>query len=409
MAKLCNGQGSAAPVWRQTWLPIAVLSVLWPLTAGAEVVTFENFESYGSDAALAAAWPDVISAPVQTLETVAPINGAKSMRLAYDVSDGTFQDGVQRTFASDQDWSLFTTLRIFYRVEPGSSDEDIVVDLLDNADVVLGSRAAPGGTGVSEARWEVSLFLGFLNANQDLQQVRKVRLRIRDGGDSSGTGAVIFDDMSVSSGTYSTCRPCHGEFDDSPYVSLADGQLWSMGLHGTHVPEMLNNDCLACHVASAPFPVFVDISEGGVGLPPVSCMGCHGREADKGHDAVSPGRGLGLRQHHVQSGVAACGTCHTDSDSQVFPAVSEKLAPPYYFTPDAAHPNKPINACTDAERFVSTTEGLDNDGDLLYESADPDCGVFVNPAPAPALAWPGLFGGLALLIGVAARRLGFRP
>ena len=403
MAKVKRGFDSAALALRWVLLSTALLALAGTSSANAQVVTFEDFESYANDAALVAAWPDIVSAPVQTLETVAPINGAQSMRVAYDVSDGTFSDAVQFTFPADQDFTLFTTLRIFYHVEPGSSVEDIVLELLDSADVVLGSKVAPGGTGVSDARFESSIFLGFLKPGQDLQQVRKLRLIIRDKGDMTGTGAVVFDDLSVSSGTYSTCRPCHGEFDDNPYVSLTDGQVWPKGLHDAHTNVMLSGDCTTCHLVSAPFPVFVDRSDGGIGLPPVSCMGCHGREEDKGHDSISPGRGAGLRQHHVGAGVAACGTCHSDGDAQVFAAAAENVPPPYYFLPDAAHPNKPADACSGVERFVSTAFGLDNDGDQLYERADSDCAVFA--APAPVVGLPGLLGAIAFLLGIGAWRL----
>lgn len=384
---------------------MALLPLAQPSSANAQVVTFEDFESYANDAALATAWPAVVSSPTQTLETAAPINGAQSMRVAYDVSDGTFSDTVQFTFPADQDFSLFTTLRIFYHVEPGSSVEDLVLELLDSADVVLGSKVAPGGTGVSDARWESSLFLGFLKPNQDLQQVRKLRLTIRDKGNQAGTGAVVFDDMSVSSGTYSTCRPCHGEFDDNPYVALTDGQIWPMGLHDAHTNVMLSGDCLTCHLSSATFPVFVDRSDGGIGLPPVSCMGCHGREQDKGHDSISPGRGAGLRQHHVGAGVAACGTCHSDGDAQVFAAVGENVPPPYYFAPDPAHPGKPANACSLTERIISTEFGLDNDGDQLYESPDPDCARVPAATSAPLLGLDGLLAGVAMLLAIGGWRL----
>jgi hypothetical protein len=404
VAKPYQGFDRAVVALGWVFLWMAVLPLARASSASAQVVTFEDFESHANDAALAAAWPAVVSSPIQTLETASPIEAAQSMRVAYDVTDGSFSDAVQFTFSSDQDFTLFTTLRIFYHVEPGSSVEDIVVELLDSADVVLGSKVAPGGTGVTDARWETSVFLGFLKPNQDLQQVRKLRLTIRDKGDMAGTGAVVFDDMSVSSGTYSTCRPCHGEFNDNPYVSLADGQIWTMGLHGTHVDVMLNGDCLTCHFASSNFPVVVDRSDGGVGLPPVSCMGCHGREEDKGNDAISPGRGAGLRQHHVGAGVAACGPlCHSDGVAQSVAVAGENVLPPFYFLPDAAHPAKPADACSGSERFVSTMFGLDNDGDQRYERADPDCVVFA--APAPVVGLPGLLGAVAFLFGIGAWRL----
>lgn len=375
-------------------------------TADAAVLTVDNFESYADAAALAAAWPDVASAPVQTLETAAPIEAAQSMRIAYNVSDSPFADAVEFTFNADQDYSLLTTLAIKFQVEAGSSVEAIVLELRDNADVVLGSASAPGGTGVSSLRWEINLVNGFVSPGQTLTQVRKVRLAIVDAGDQTGSGTVIFDELSLASGTYSTCRPCHGEFynydtngDPIPYVSLADGQVWPKGLHDTHQEMMLDSDCSTCHSGVARFPVFVDSSFGGAGLPRISCMGCHGREQDIGHDAVSPGRGAGLRQHHVRAGKPECGTCHTDGNPDVYQPVGENVFPAYYFTPDSNHPGKPTNACTASELIVSTMFGLDNDGDLAYEQADPDC----KPHSAPVLAWPA-FGAVAALLTVAGVR-----
>ena len=56
--------------------------------------------------------------------------------------------------------------------------------------------------------------------------------------------------------------------------------------------------------------------------------------------------------------------------------------PPYYATPDAAHPNKPTDPCNPngEEDFVGTLIGLDNDGDNLFDLNDTDCQVVV-PAP----------------------------
>ena len=158
----------------------------------------------------------------------------------------------------------------------------------------------------------------------------------------TGTGTVLFDDISVSSGTYSTCRSCHGEFIGKPYVAFTDGATWTPDLHDVHRFRMLNFDCNTCHTGNTFFPVFIGSSNGGTGLPGIGCLGCHGREADMGHDEISSGRAAGLNQHHHRTGVTECAKCHTDADPANYDTVGENVLPAYFFTPDAAHPDKPI-------------------------------------------------------------------
>jgi hypothetical protein len=172
------------------------------------------------------------------------------------------------------------------------------------------------------------------------------------------------------------CRECHGDFRSSSYVSPVDGQLWG-NLHNIHRFDMLDGDCDVCHLDGDTFPVLLDDSAGGVGFASIGCMGCHG---------VDPGTpnnhwGAGLRLHHTSAGVPpdgdglTCVSCHNDDP----PPQAESVLPSYYFTPDAAHPNKPTDPCNPApgfpENFAGLTIALDNDGDLLYDQADSDCGT----------------------------------
>lgn len=170
------------------------------------------------------------------------------------------------------------------------------------------------------------------------------------------------------------CGQCHGDFRSNTYISPGDGQLWG-NLHNIHRTTMLNSDCATCHGAGDRFPVLLNESEGGDGFDPISCMGCHGM------DPGTPDAhwGAGLRAHHLNAGVPAdqngdtCLDCHP---SDPVPR-RENVSPSYYFTPDAAHPNKPTDPCNPSpdlpEDFAGLTLGLDNDGDLLYDEADPDC------------------------------------
>jgi hypothetical protein len=379
-------------------LPAIVLAALAVgHSAQAQVVVVDDFESYANSAALQAAW--VAQAPLMSANVtlVSGVINGQSMQIAYDVSGGT--NSVLFTFPADQDMSLKTTFRILYKVTGGSTGEEIGFELLDSMDNVLVSATAPDGTAaMGLVKWEVNL----VPLQPSLTNVRKIRLSIIDGGDMTGTGTVVFDDLSTSSGTYSTCRACHGEFIGKPYVSLTDGRTWLPDLHDVHRFTMLNGDCNTCHTGPNKFPVFIGHSDGGNGLPPIGCLGCHGREADLGHDSISPGRAAGLNQHHHKAGVTECAKCHTDADPANYKPVGEHVAPAYYFLPDAAHPDKPSDPCTTSELFVSLTDGLDNDGNQLYEFNDPDC---QRAAPAPAMDTGALVVSLALLLGLGVWRL----
>lgn len=167
------------------------------------------------------------------------------------------------------------------------------------------------------------------------------------------------------------CRLCHGDFRAAAYLSLHDGQLWGSSLHDAHRLVMLGGDCDTCHSGVNRFPVLTDSSDGGVGFEPISCAGCHGRTGDENPPAS--GYGAGLRQHHDRNGVAVCATCHDDAAPANYTPVGEDTAPPYYFTPDPDHPDKPTDPCNTAgvgENMEGGPTGLDNDGDNLYDAAD---------------------------------------
>ncbi len=74
-------------------------------------------------------------------------------------------------------------------------------------------------------------------------------------------------------------------------------------------------------------------------------------------------------------------SCHT----AVAPP-AENVKPPYYFTPDANHPNKPTDPCNanGSESRVAPTAGLDNDGNLLDDANDPACAP-TGDATAPTV------------------------
>ncbi len=174
---------------------------------------------------------------------------------------------------------------------------------------------------------------------------------------------------------YSGCENCHLSFTENPYISLSDGADWGNSLHDVHRNGMLNRDCDVCHTSGGRSPVFLGSSNGGEGLSAISCAGCHGRDQDMGNDSISAGRGAGLRQHHVGSATCAGSTCHTDQTG--YTPVGENVLPNYYANPATTeHPFIPTDSCNlngEEGAFAGTLLGLDNDGDGIYDAADPDC------------------------------------
>ncbi len=125
-------------------------------------------------------------------------------------------------------------------------------------------------------------------------------------------------------------------------------------LHFLHT-GLANNNCSICHEVTGDVPN-TSLSEAG----DRGCVGCHGRLEDAGNDSASEGLGAGLRQHHENSGVTACGGCHIDAKPANYTPVGENVMPPFYGVIPGIVPTDPA------------TDNLDNDGDLLYDSADPD-------------------------------------
>ena len=140
------------------------------------------------------------------------------------------------------------------------------------------------------------------------------------------------------------CAECHGKygFVGEKYISAHDGTTWTGDLMTGHGSSMLTG-CMDCHLVEGDQP-FVD-----------RCTGCHGRE----EDADTTQKGAGLRQHHRSSGISSCDMCHGSSEL----TVGENISP-------AIMIRKGIDPCNDAQ---FGPDGLDNDGDGLYDSADPDC------------------------------------
>lgn len=197
-----------------------------------------------------------------------------------------------------------------------------------------------------------------------------------------------------SAHAYSTwsegCIGCHGDFAEGTYVSSTDGTSWGDNLMDGHTAFMGSGTCNVCHQPPSGTPfgtVYIGLSAGTSDYSPISCLGCHGRAEDASTDwcvsgnpgTIDPadcGMGAGLRLRHTNAGIDDCADCHTDGTP-----VGENVLPPYYFTPDTAHPNKPIDPCNAAAAPGNENKyglfGLDNDGDGVADQDDADCEVSV--------------------------------
>ena len=162
-------------------------------------------------------------------------------------------------------------------------------------------------------------------------------------------------------------------FDDGggaglPACAVCHGDLADRGPdHDTH-SELANDDCGLCHGSGSRNDPALD-----------NCVRCHGRDQDAGGDALSAGLGRGLRQHHVTVGAAACGNCHSDATGPA--GVGEHVLPAFY--PQALG-GAGLDSCDGSEEnFPSNSVSLDNDGDGLTDSADPDCAGNAAPTADP--------------------------
>ena len=156
------------------------------------------------------------------------------------------------------------------------------------------------------------------------------------------------------------CKSCHGKFTDttSPRGTLTTNK------HDMHRNLMLtdvsasNDRCYVCHVSIGD-GTKMKSSKGNSSLPGFGCLGCHG------NDYGGTNKGAGLRKHHAANGITSCAGCHAGDPTPV----AESVNPPYY--------GKAGVNITDAlnrdgsEDFTGDGIGLDNDGNNLYDTADP--------------------------------------
>jgi hypothetical protein len=168
------------------------------------------------------------------------------------------------------------------------------------------------------------------------------------------------------------CQDCHGAFGDD---TSPKGTIFPEGgKHQMHNgQDYMNTDCDLCHLDGDGRNPFLNMSNGTGNNPGLGCLGCHGREY--------PGLGVsgaGLRLNHFNNGEELCAQCHVDDP----PPLPENVKPIYYGTPDT-NVDDPCNAGPDFRENWSldadNTDGLDNDGEDVYDLDDPDCAT--DPCP----------------------------
>jgi len=168
------------------------------------------------------------------------------------------------------------------------------------------------------------------------------------------------------------CQSCHGAFTGS---TSPKGTVFPSGnKHEMHrASTAMGTACNLCHTSSDGRNPFLGSSDGLTGITGRGCAGCH--------------NGNGLRAHHAANGVTVCSGCHSAGTMP-----SENTAPPYYGTTGT----KANNACNPVAQAninenwsIGDFKGLDNDGDNLYDSNDPNCQTVtagplsVSPAGGP--------------------------
>ena len=150
---------------------------------------------------------------------------------------------------------------------------------------------------------------------------------------------------------------CHGDFTSA--TSPKGNTFPSGSKHEMHrASSEMNTECNLCHTNGDNRNPFTGSSQGTAANPGLGCTGCH--------------NGAGLRLHHDNNGIAECISCHGPGSPP-----PESTSPTYYGTVDtnADGPCNSIAAARTNENWTVDTiyEGLDNDGDNLYDGFDPDC------------------------------------
>lgn len=157
------------------------------------------------------------------------------------------------------------------------------------------------------------------------------------------------------------CQTCHQAFTNNH--SEKPGNTWPASKHNVHRNQMLDGVCDACHLDGDNDNPYLNMSNGTPDLPGIGCTGCHARYYPQLDDYVA----AGLRMHHANSGITICGLCHPNDP----PPWAERYPPAYHGQP-TVNITGPCNV-DGSENWTSDGLGLDNDGDLAYDTDDPSC------------------------------------
>jgi hypothetical protein len=187
-----------------------------------------------------------------------------------------------------------------------------------------------------------------------------------------GAGVVVALSLTVTTMSHETyrfafagneeipgCIECHGEFTDA---TSPGGQFFpSNNKHAMHRSSSnMNADCALCHTNTGDNP-FTGSSAGTELNPGIGCTGCH--------------EPVGLRAHHAINDETSCAGCHPNDPAPP----PEGTVPVYYGTADSKVDDPCLaSGIAPGEEgqevwTLGDSQGLDNDGDNLYDGTDPDC------------------------------------
>ena len=168
-----------------------VVGHTWTFTAG-DYLTVEDFESYGNDDAIAAAWPHNIEGYDYIFrETGTRAQGSRAMRLTYQNQFEPFLTEATHTFAAPQDWTRHGVgrLSLSFRGEEENVEQRLFIRVED----VAGASATVAHSvnyAVQTEYWRVwDIDLAELSdAGVDLTAVAKLTIGVGDGTGSAQAG-----------------------------------------------------------------------------------------------------------------------------------------------------------------------------------------------------------------------------
>lgn len=170
------------------------------------------------------------------------------------------------------------------------------------------------------------------------------------------------------------CATCHPGF--------GGGRNDTLHVLHTGGSDPVTQNCNLCHTGSGrdnPLTLW-STGDNGDGR---GCAGCHARDygetigADYGGFPITglpKSSGYGLQKNHISRGITVCLDCHTEQAQGDI--LTEDVQPVFYARGDVSLNSMSVHSCTNEDTGNDADNlGLDNDGDLLTDSADPDCAI----------------------------------